>query len=124
MGPYLQAAAELGGSRVAAIGVAQEFAPVWTGYQRESTSPVPQFTSAKAQRRVTCYWWEFPMRQIEVSRTIVFNAPRHARVVLGARGRRPARPGLLVPEPPIRTAAPRSSGPSIPRTPRGSSRGR
>jgi hypothetical protein len=176
MGPYLQAAARTGGSRVAAIGVAQEFAPVWTGYQRESTSPIPQFTFAKAQRRVTCYyfyvvddefgagfvkicsyfpypvkvwvngheyakrqatkagleftalsngfatctdpaalqaicdslgprqiqtfcnrwlarlpvplggaeemagyWWEFSMRQIEVSRTIVFDAPRHAR---------------------------------------------
>ena len=176
MGPYLQTAAKAGGSRVAAIGVAQEFAPVWTGYQRESASPVPQFTFAKAQRRVTCYyfyvldeqfgagfvkicsyfpypvkvwvngheyakrqatkagigftalsngfatctdpaalqnicdalgprqiqafcnrwlarlpvplsgeqevagyWWEFSMRQIEVSRTIVFDAPRHAR---------------------------------------------
>jgi hypothetical protein len=176
MGPYLKAAALAGGSRVAAIGVAQEFAPVWTGYQRESSSPVPQFTFAKAQRRVTCYyfyvvddefgagfvkicsyfpypikvwvngheyakrqatkagigftalsngfatctdpaalqaicdslgptqiqalcnrwlsrlpvpldgadevggyWWEFSMRQIEVSRTIMFNAPRHVR---------------------------------------------
>jgi hypothetical protein len=176
MGPYLEAAARAGGSRVAAIGVAQEFAPVWTGYQRESSSAIPQFTFAKAQRRVTCYyfyvvdddfgagfvkicsyfpypvkvwvngheyakrqatktglgftalsngfatctdpaalqsirdglgprqiqafcnrwlarlpvplggeqevagyWWEFSMRQIEVSRTIVFDAPRHAR---------------------------------------------
>jgi hypothetical protein len=25
------------------------------------------------------YWWEVSMRQIEVSRTIVFDAPRHAR---------------------------------------------
>ena len=25
------------------------------------------------------YWWEISMRQIEVSRTIVFTAPRHAR---------------------------------------------
>jgi len=25
------------------------------------------------------YWWELSMRQIEVSRTIVFDAPRHAR---------------------------------------------
>src|SRR5262245_13746400 len=176
MSPYLRAAAQAGGSRVAAIGVAQEFAPVWTGYQRQSASPVPQFTFAKAQRRVTCYyfyvvdadfgagfvkicsyfpypvkvwvngheyakaqaaqaglgftalsngfatctnptalqaicdslgprqiqafcdrwltrlpvplggadevagyWWEFSMRQIEVSRTLVFDAPRHAR---------------------------------------------
>jgi hypothetical protein len=174
--PYLTAAASTSGSRVAAIGVAQEFAPVWTGYQRQSSSPVPQFTFVKAQRRVTCYyfyvvdeefgagfvkicsyfpypvkvwvngheyakrqatkagigftplsngfatttdpdglqricdalgprqiqafcdrwlarlpvplegtdevagyWWEFSMRQIEVSRTIVFDAPRYAR---------------------------------------------
>src|SRR5690349_21053382 len=25
------------------------------------------------------YWWEVSMRQVEVSRTIVFDAPRHAR---------------------------------------------
>ncbi len=25
------------------------------------------------------YWWDIAMRQVEVSRTIVFNAPRHAR---------------------------------------------
>ncbi|MFV0372797.1 MAG: hypothetical protein ACK5KK_01725, partial [Microbacterium sp.] len=25
------------------------------------------------------YWWELSMRQIETSRTIVFDAPRHAR---------------------------------------------
>jgi hypothetical protein len=25
------------------------------------------------------YWWECSMRQIEISRTIVFDAPRHAR---------------------------------------------
>ena len=25
------------------------------------------------------YWWETSMRQVEVSRTIVFDAPRHAR---------------------------------------------
>jgi hypothetical protein len=24
------------------------------------------------------YWWECSMRQIEISRTIVFDAPRHA----------------------------------------------
>jgi hypothetical protein len=28
---------------------------------------------------VAGYWWEFSMRQIETSRTIVFDAPRHAR---------------------------------------------
>ncbi|MDJ0358486.1 hypothetical protein [Paenarthrobacter sp. PH39-S1] len=25
------------------------------------------------------YWWELSMRQIEISRTLVFDAPRHAR---------------------------------------------
>jgi hypothetical protein len=180
MHPYQQKLAATGVSGVAAIGVAQEFAPVWTGYQRESSSgngsDLPQFTFAKVQRRVTCfyfyvwdedfgpgfvkicsyfpypikvwvnghewakrqatkagieytelsngfatctdpaalqaicdrlgstqiqafitrwlnllptpltdvdevggYWWEFSMRQVEVSHTLVFDAPRHAR---------------------------------------------
>jgi hypothetical protein len=30
------------------------------------------------------YWWDIAMRQVEVSRTIVFNAPRHARGFLEA----------------------------------------
>ncbi len=30
------------------------------------------------------YWWELSMRQIEVSRTIVFDAPRHARAFFEA----------------------------------------
>jgi hypothetical protein len=29
--------------------------------------------------RAAGYWWELSMRQIETSRTIVFDAPRHAR---------------------------------------------
>jgi hypothetical protein len=29
--------------------------------------------------RAAGYWWELSMRQIEVSRTIVFTQPRHAR---------------------------------------------
>ena len=28
--------------------------------------------------RAAGYWWELSMRQIEVSRTLVFDAPRHA----------------------------------------------
>ncbi|MFK5635953.1 hypothetical protein [Ornithinimicrobium sp. LYQ103] len=36
------------------------------------------------------YWWELSMRQIETSRTIVFDAPRHARAFFEApRGRQP-----------------------------------
>ncbi|MGE5291707.1 MAG: hypothetical protein ACM3ML_31810 [Micromonosporaceae bacterium] len=26
------------------------------------------------------YWWDISMRQVEISRTIVFGAPRHARL--------------------------------------------
>jgi hypothetical protein len=30
------------------------------------------------------YWWELSMRQVETSRTLVFDAPRHARAFFGA----------------------------------------
>ena len=29
--------------------------------------------------RAAGYWWELSMRQVEMSRTLVFDAPRHAR---------------------------------------------
>jgi len=29
--------------------------------------------------RAAGYWWDIAMRQVEVSRTVVFDAPRHAR---------------------------------------------
>jgi hypothetical protein len=29
--------------------------------------------------RAAGFWWELTMRQVETSRTIVFDAPRHAR---------------------------------------------
>jgi hypothetical protein len=35
--------------------------------------------------RTAGYWWELSMRQIEVSRTIVFTQPRHARGFFEAR---------------------------------------
>jgi hypothetical protein len=176
MRPYLAAQADTGRSGVAAIGVAQEYASVFTGTAREAPNGIPWFAFTKAQRRVTCfyfylwdadfgpafikicayfpypakpwinghewakrkatqagigftelsngiaatddpaglqalcdrlgpgtirmfaerwltvlptpltdadraagYWWELSMRQIEVSRTLVFTAPRHAR---------------------------------------------
>jgi hypothetical protein len=176
MRPYLAAQAKTGRSGVAAIGVTQEYANVFTGTQREGSNGVPWFSFTKADRRVSCYyfylwdddfgpafvkicayfpypvkiwinghewakrqavhagigftelsngfaathdpaglqaicdrlgpreitafaqrwfsilpvpltdadaaagyWWEISMRQIEVSRTIVFTAPRHAR---------------------------------------------
>jgi hypothetical protein len=176
MRPYLAAQAATGRSGVAAIGVAQEYASVFTATARDAPNGIPWYCFAKAQRRVSCYyfylwdaefgpafikicsyfpypakvwinghewakrqaaraeigyrelsngfaatdnpaalqaicdrlgpaainafaqrwlqvlplpltdadraggyWWELSMRQIEVSRTIVFTAPRHAR---------------------------------------------
>ena len=57
MAPYLKRAAASGRSQVAAIGVAQEFQRVWAAYQRETSTAAPQFTFAKADRRVTCYYF-------------------------------------------------------------------
>ena len=34
--------------------------------------------------RAAGYWWELSMRQVEVSRTLVFDAPRHARLFFEA----------------------------------------
>ncbi|HEY9377213.1 MAG TPA: hypothetical protein VIQ02_08985, partial [Jiangellaceae bacterium] len=173
---YLAKQAATGRAGVAAIGVAQEFAPVFTGTKKTGPGDAVWFAFTKADRRVTCYyfyvydddfgpafvkvcayfpypmkiwlnghewakrqaakagiefaelsngfasttdpaalqaicdrlgpgairvfaerwwsilplpltehdraagyWWELSMRQIEVSRTLVFDAPRHAR---------------------------------------------
>jgi hypothetical protein len=57
MAPYFKEAAAQGRSRVAAIGVAQEFQRVWTAYRRQTATAAPQFTFAKADRRVTCYYF-------------------------------------------------------------------
>jgi len=181
MRPYLAAQAATGRSGVAAIGVAQEYASVFTGTQKDAPNGIPWFAFTKAQRRVTCfyfylwdsdfgpafikicayfpypakiwvnghewakrqaaqagigftelsngfaatddpeglqdicdrlgpgtikvfaerwfsllptpltdadreagYWWELSMRQVEVSRTIVFTQPRHARAFFEA----------------------------------------
>ena len=37
--------------------VAQEFQRVWAAYRRETSTAAPQFTFAKADRRVTCYYF-------------------------------------------------------------------
>jgi hypothetical protein len=56
MRPYLDRAAQSGRSQVAAIGVAQEFAVVWTARRRDSDpAKAPQFSFAKEQRRVTVF---------------------------------------------------------------------
>jgi hypothetical protein len=57
MAPYLRKAAAAGRSQVAAIGVAQEFQRVWAAYQRDTATAAPQYTFAKADRRVTCYYF-------------------------------------------------------------------
>jgi hypothetical protein len=57
MAPYLRTAAAAGRSQVAAIGVAQEFQRVWVAYQRDTATAAPQYTFAKADRRVTCYYF-------------------------------------------------------------------
>jgi hypothetical protein len=57
MRPYLHAQARTGRSGVAAIGVAQEFAPVFTGTQRPTSNGIPWFAFTKKDRRVTCYYY-------------------------------------------------------------------
>lgn len=57
MQPYLRAQARTGRAGVAAIGVAQEFAPVFTGTQRPTSSGIPWFSFTKKNRRVTCYYF-------------------------------------------------------------------
>jgi hypothetical protein len=54
---HIVAQARTGRSGVAAIGVAQEFAPVFTGTQRAASNGIPWFSFAKANRRVTCYYF-------------------------------------------------------------------
>jgi hypothetical protein len=57
MAPYLKRAAATGRPQVAAIGVAQEFQRVCAACQRDTQTAAPQFTFAKADRRVTCYYF-------------------------------------------------------------------
>lgn len=58
MRPYQDRLAAAGRCGVAAIGVAQEFQPVSTAYQRDTRAvDLPQFTFVKAQRRVSCFYF-------------------------------------------------------------------
>jgi hypothetical protein len=58
MRPYLDAAKAAGRPGVVAVGVAQEFQRVFTGSPRKPGGPgAPQFTFAKADRRVSCYYF-------------------------------------------------------------------
>jgi hypothetical protein len=56
MRPYLVRQAGTGRAGVAAIGVAQEFAPVFTATKKQWGTSV-WFSFTKAQRRVTCYYF-------------------------------------------------------------------
>jgi hypothetical protein len=51
-------------------GTIQVFAERWC-----SILPLP----LTEHDRAAGYWWELSMRQVETSRTLVFDAPRHAR---------------------------------------------
>jgi hypothetical protein len=57
MRPYVAAQARTGRSGVAAIGVAQEYQNVFAATERGRSSGVPWFSFAKADRRVTCYYF-------------------------------------------------------------------
>ena len=57
MQPHIQAQAATGKSGVAAVGVSQEFQRVWSAYQRDTKTAAPQYTFARADRRVTCYYF-------------------------------------------------------------------
>ncbi len=60
MRPYLEAAAQSGQPGVVAVGVAQEFQRVFTGYDRgrsDGQPGPPRYGFEKAERRVTCYYF-------------------------------------------------------------------
>jgi hypothetical protein len=57
MQPYLDRQARTGRAGVAAIGVAQEFASVFTATERPASNGIPWFAFTKADRRVTCYYF-------------------------------------------------------------------
>jgi hypothetical protein len=57
MRPYIAAQAKTGRPGVAAIGVAQEYASVFTGTQRDAPNGIPWFSFHKADRRVSCYYF-------------------------------------------------------------------
>jgi hypothetical protein len=66
MQSHIQAQAATGKSGVAAVGVSQEFQRVWSVYQGDTKTAAPQYTFAKADRRVTCYYlylWDEDFRQ-------------------------------------------------------------
>ncbi len=67
MRPYLARQASTGRAGVAAIGVAQEFAPVYTATKHTGQTSGVWFSFAVSQRRVTCYYFYVWLRH-EVAR--------------------------------------------------------
>jgi hypothetical protein len=57
MRPYLARQAATGRAGVAAIGVAQEFAPVFTATKRSGQTTGVWFSYMVSQRRVSCYYF-------------------------------------------------------------------
>jgi hypothetical protein len=57
MRPYIARQAATGRAGVAAIGVAQEFAKVWSATKRTGDTTGVWFSFSKADRRVTCYYF-------------------------------------------------------------------
>src|SRR5258708_6715336 len=80
---YLRAAARADRPGVAAIGRAEEFQLVWDARQRDSDPSRPPVPLTAADQAAG-YWWELSMRQVETSRTLVFDAPRQARAFFEA----------------------------------------
>ena len=57
MRPYIAVQAKTGRSGVAAIGVAQEYANVFTGTKKTGSNGVAWFSFTRADRRVSCYYF-------------------------------------------------------------------
>ena len=60
---------------------AGDLRPVGPGHDRGVLRPLDEPAAAAVDRhdRAAGYWWELSMRQVEVSRTLVFDEPRHVR---------------------------------------------
>jgi len=72
MRPYIVAQAATGRSGVAAIGVAQEYASVFTGTQRDAPNGIPWFSFHEADHRVSCYYFylqQFTVCAVDRART-------------------------------------------------------
>ena len=110
MEPLLRRAARAGRSRVVAIGWAQEFQLAWEARKRD-TDPArpPQFSFAKAGRRLTCYyfyvWDEFRgagfIKVCAYSRT----RPRSGSTVMSIPSRPRPGPGSALPSCPTGSPA-------------------